>query len=89
MYLINVLGAHESAPNFWSPGVFKNFAKFKGKQVSFAQVLYSEFCEVFKNTSFYRTLPVTFSTRKLIEIDVNISFFVILLSVYQKIKFCF
>ena len=44
----------------------------------------------FTRTSFYRTLPVAasvmrgFSTRKFLEIDVNIRFFVILLSVYKK-----
>ena len=55
---------------FCKKGVLKNFAKVTGKQDSdkkekkkeiLAQVFSCEFCEIFKNTFFYRTPPVAAS----------------------------
>ena len=52
---------------FCRKGVLGNFAKFTGKDMcqglffnkeTLAQVLFCEFCEISKNTFFYRTPPV-------------------------------
>ena len=72
--------------SFLKRSQFVNFVK----KETLAQVFSCEFCEVFKNILFYRTLPVAasvmhgFSTRKFLEIEVSIRFFVILLSIYKK-----
>ena len=52
-------------------GVLRSFTKFTGKHLcqsffffkkeTLAQVFSSEFCEIFKNTFFYRTPPVAAS----------------------------
>ena len=50
---------------FFKKGVLRNFTKFTGKHLCqslfFSQVLSCEFCEICKNTFFYRTPPVTTS----------------------------
>ena len=50
---------------FFKIGVLKNFAKFTGKHLcnfinkeTPTQVFSCEFCEIFKNTVFHRTLPL-------------------------------
>ena len=40
--------------------VLKNFSKFTGKE-TLTQVFSYEFCEIFKNTYFYRATPVAAS----------------------------
>ena len=63
-------------------GVFQNFAKFAGKHLCqslffnrVAVLVFSyEFCEIFKNTFFYRTPPVAASVRyDLLLIKLNVS----------------
>ena len=50
---------------FSKKGVLKNLAKFTGKpcdsEVTLAQVFSCEYCEIFKNTFFYRAPPVAAS----------------------------
>ena len=60
---------------FRKKGVLRNFTKFTGKHLcqslffnklikkeTLAQVFFCEFCEISKNTFFYRTYPVAAST---------------------------
>ena len=74
---------------FCKKGVLRNFAKFTGKQVcnfikkeTLAQVFSYEFCEISKNTFFYRTilLPASDATRssqnnKILSFNIRHNFF--------------
>ena len=65
-----ILALHRSScPElFRKKGVLKNFTKFPRKHChrcqTLAQVFSCEFCEIFKNTYFYRTPLVTASALK-------------------------
>ena len=62
-------GYYSRSEVFGKKGVLRNFAIFTGKHLclqlikkeSLAQVFFCEFCEISKNTFFYRTLPVAAS----------------------------
>ena len=56
---------------FYEKGVLKNFAEFKEKHLcrnlkieTSMQVFSGEFCEIFKNTYFYRTPSVVTSSAR-------------------------
>ena len=69
-------------------GVLRNFTKFTGEhqRQSLAQVFSSEFCEISKNTIFYRTPLVAASGYQQIFIYLHLNIFAYSPNTYQKLK---